>query len=380
MNLRHFIQAQFMAKRASRYLVYLLSSMIVFGVTACEDDEVEPGVEITKISRLYVSFEEYGTTDERVDTNIRIIQPADSSVFSFRESHVSPVQGGGPIYFNPYAKMIFQASVNAKETDTLIAAVDVTKTGALNNIGAGLRSRYYDKVKGLVYHAATRSLMVVNGTGPNGGVYIVDNPRSSGNQKQPYKKLINPELNMWGAAYESDRLFTSKINTPAGIYMFQNLTAVSVSVADSIAGLNPTRTWRIENATSNLRGLSYDTIKNVMAIAEMGDGLTEGSGRILIFENFSEILRSPTDVIQPTRVITGSSTGLISPVDVAIDTRKDGVFLYVADRTAKKVSRFRYTDNGNVEPDKVIDTSGLGYGVTPVGLALDARDASTLDR
>jgi hypothetical protein len=56
------------------------------------------------------------------------------------------------------------------------------------------------------------------------------------------------------------------------------------------------------------------------------------------------------------------------------------VYLYVADRAAKKVSRFRYTDDGNIEPDDVIDTSGLQFGVTPVGLSLDARDDSTVDR
>ncbi|MBD1434145.1 hypothetical protein H8B06_15005 [Sphingobacterium sp. DN00404] len=355
---------------------------LVIGFVACEEEDVGPGLEIRQISRLYVSFEEYGTTDERADTTIRVIQPADSSVFTFRESHLSQVQGGGPIYFNPYVKTVFQASVNSEENsnglDTVIAAVSVQQTGLLNNAGNGIRSRYYNKVRGFVYHAATRSLLVVNGAGANAGIYVVDNPSNTGNQKQPYKKLVNPDLDMWGAAYQNDRLFTAKISAPAGLYMFQNLTTISVRASDSVATLNPTRTFRIEDASTNLRGLSYDTIKNVLAIAEMGDGTTVGSGRILLFDNFSNSINGNSDLIRPSRVITGSNTGLISPVDVAIDTRASGVYLYVADRAAKKVSRFRYTDEGNVEPEDVIDTSKLGYGVTPVGLALDARDDSTL--
>lgn len=372
--------------KISPIIYYVLAALaLVLGFYACEeDDDVGPGLEISEISRLYVSFEEYGTTDERADTNIRIIQPADSTVFTFRESHVSQAQGGGPIYFNPYVKTIFQASANREEVtnglDTVISAVEVQQTGRLNNVGNGIRSRYYSQVKGFVYHAATRSLLAVNGEGTDAGIYVVDNPRSTGNQKQPYKKLVNENLNMWGAAYESDRLFTSKISAPAGIYMFQNLTTMPVRASDSVATLNPVRTFRIEGASEKLRGLSYDTIKNVMAIAEMGDGTTVGSGRILIFDNFSSLIEGNTDVIKPSRVITGPNTGLISPVDVAIDMRASGVYLYVADREAKKVSRFRYRDEGNVEPADVIDTSGLLYGRTPVGLALDARDDSTLDR
>src|SRR5690606_36834548 len=366
----------FMSK-ISPIIYYVLAALaLVLGFYACEeDDDVGPGLEISEISRLYVSFEEYGTTDERADTNIRIIQPADSTVFTFRESHVSQAQGGGPIYFNPYVKTIFQASANREEVtnglDTVISAVEVQQTGRLNNVGNGIRSRYYSKVKGFVYHAATRSLLAVNGEGTDAGIYVVDNPRSTGNQKQPYKKLVNENLNMWGAAYESDRLFTSKISAPAGIYMFQNLTTLPVRASDSVATLNPVRTFRIEGASEKLRGLSYDTIKNVMAIAELGDGTTVGSGRSRIFDHFSRLIEGNTDVIRPSRVITGPNTGLISPVDVAIDMRASGVYLYVADREAKKISRFRYRDEGNVEPADVIDTSGLLYGRTPVGLALD---------
>lgn len=368
-----------MSKTSIIYYVCVTLALLL-GFYACEDENVEPGLEIRQISRLYVSFEEYGTSDERADTTIRMIQSADSSVFVFRESHVSQVQGGGPIYFSPYAKMVFQAGVNRNGLDTVIAAVNVQQTGLLNNSGNGIRSRYYNKVRGFVYHAATRSLLVVNGAGTDAGVYMVDNPSNTGSQKQPYKKLINPDLDMWGAAYQSDRLFTSKIDAPAGIYMFQNLTTMPVRASDSIATLNPARTLRIEDASINLRGLSYDTIKNVLAIAEMGDGTTVGSGRILIFDNFSNLIQGSADVIRPSRVITGPNTGLVSPVDVAIDMRASGVYLYVADRAAKKVSRFRYTDDGNIEPDDVIDTSGLQFGVTPVGLSLDARDDSTVDR
>lgn len=347
---------------------------VIFGLYACKDDGIGPDLEIEQISRLYVSFEEYESSDEVPDTNLRVIQPADSSVFAFRENIVSSVEGGGAIYFNPYLRAVFQASVNASKIDTGYAVVDVVRnTGLLNNIGM-MDSRYYNNVKGFVYHGPTTSLLLVNGRGADAGIYMVDQPksRSSRGDKQPWKKLRNADLDMWGAAFYADRLFTSKLSTPTGLYVFENITTIPVRPSDSVATLNPTRTLEIRDAR-NLRGLSYDTIKNVMAIADFGDGETLGTGRILLFDNFSTLINGE-GAITPTRVITGANTGLIEPFDVALDMREAGEYLYVADRTAQKVLRFRYTDNGNVEPDKVIDTSTLPYGKKPVGLSLDARD------
>lgn len=365
-----------MSKTSRIYYAFAFLA-VVFGIYACEDDGVEPD-DANRVlrSRLYVSFEEYGTSDEVPDTTLRLIYPADSSTFEFADSHVSQVQGGGSIYFNPFLKSIFQGSFNndGEGTDTLISSISVDLQGRLNN-GSRRGSRYYSSVRGMTYHAPTNSLWVVNGAGDDAGVYVINQPTQGGrvgDEKQPRKKLRNSDLNMWGAAYASDVLFTSKLSAPMGIYVFENISTMPVQESDSVATLNPARTLQI-NGVTNLRGLSYDTVKNVLAVADFADGETPGTGRILIFENFSDLSRT-SGSITPTRIISGSNTGLTAPVDVALDMRREGIYLYVADRAARKVSRFKYTDDGNVEPDKVIDTSGLRYGRTPVGLALDARD------
>ena len=184
---------------------------------------------------------------------------------------------------------------------------------------------------------------------------------------------------MWGAAYNSgeDRLFTSKLNAKDGaIYVFKGLSTIDVSSSpDSSARIQPFQTLSIADA-SNLRGLFFDSVKNVLAVADFADGTTEGSGRILVFDNFTNTIGTaggPSE-ITPSRIITGLATGLTQPVDVAIDTRETGVYLYAADRQARKIFRFKLTDSGNVEPDKVLETGSQ----IPVGLALDTRDDSTL--
>jgi hypothetical protein len=364
-----------MSKISPIYYVFAVLAVIL-GFYACERDDTEPNLEMRKFTRLYVSFEEHTLNKQPPDTNIRIIYPADSSVFAFNGRHVSQVWGGGPIYFESRLNAVFQASVNRPgSNDTSIAVLSMGSSASLTNAGLP-KSRYYNNVRGMVYHPRTNSLFIVNGSGPDAGVYVMDRPRYANREKQPVKKLRNSGLAMWGAAYQNEKLLTSKTSSPGGIYVFEGIADASVREVDSIGTLEPTRILQIEGATNNLRGLFYDTVKNVMAVAQMGDGTTEGSGRILIFENFSS-LTEEEGTITPTRIITGTNTGLISPVDVVIDTRETGVYLYVADREAKKISRFRYTDDGDVEPDKVIDTSSLKDGSTPVSITLDTREGES---
>jgi sugar lactone lactonase YvrE len=67
-----------------------------------------------------------------------------------------------------------------------------------------------------------------------------------------------------------------------------------------------------------------------------------GSFSILIFDNIS----TKTGNVAPERIITGGNTNLVLPVDVAIDTSKD--LLYVADDIDVLVFASASTANGNV--------------------------------
>lgn len=357
-----------MSKNSLLYILGLL--VLIVGFYACERDDSEPSLEMRQFTRLYVSFEEYGTSNNRADTNIRIIYPADSSVFGFNGRHVAPIRGGGPISYERDLNAMFHASINPPgSNDTAISVLSLGSSGSLTNAGV-MKSRFYSNVKGMAYHRALNVLYVVNGTGPDAGVYVVETPRYGNNEKQPAKKLRNSGLNMWGAAYQNDKLFASKTSAPAGIYVFDKISSKEVNELDSIGSLSPERILEIDGA-ANLRGLFYDTVKNVLAVTDYSTA-TPSVGRILIFEDFSSMLEQ--EKITPTRIITGANTGLVRPVDVVIDTREAGVYLYVADREARKVSRFLYTDNGDVEPNKVLETGSLQYGRTPVSLTLDTRE------
>lgn len=354
--------------------------LMLVSAYSCERDDNEPKLDIKKFSRLYVSFEEYGTSNAGVaDTNVRVIDGADSSLFKFSLKHLSVAKGGGTIYFNPYLQSLFQASANPSGlNDTSVYSMTVgVDNGLLTNSGR-MGNRMFDFVKGIAYHAGSQTLFLVNADGPNAGVYLVDRPKGKNNYTKPYRKLRATGLNMWGAAFYNYNLFVSKRGDDGGIYVFEKIRDADFNPADSIGKLTPTRLLAISDA-KNLRGLAYDTVKNVLAITDHVVNGAVGTGRILIFENFSSLINQAT--IVPTRIITGAATLLKEPVDVAIDSRSTGVYIYVADKS-KKILRFKLSDNGDVAPDNYIDTGKDGNsGIlgTPVGLALDTRDFSTLN-
>lgn len=342
---------------------------------ACERDDAEPEFVTQKFSRLYVSLEEYNDTESAAFVNVRVIYPADSTEFELGLSHTSSAKGGGPLYFSPYLKSLFQASANRDgRNDTVVYRLEVGNTnGVLSNAGQ-LRHRLYSYVKGMTYHPMTESFFIANSEGEDAGFYVVNRPRSKNGHAKPLKKFKVPGMTSWGLAIGSEEtLFASKTGADGGIYVFERMVTKEVNRADSTATIEPDRILKIAG-TSNLRGLSYDTVKNVMAVVDYPTTGAVGQGRVLIFDNFSSLTKQES--ITPTRIITGVATGLHQPVDVALDTREGGKYLYVADRAAKKVLRFNIADKGNVAPDKVIDTKGQ----SPVGLALDSRDESTLNR
>ncbi|WP_437920836.1 hypothetical protein [Sphingobacterium sp. LRF_L2] len=359
-----------MSRKFLIYKVFIFFAAIV-GFYACERNDEEPESTTRKFTRLYVSFENYQTTTTASDTNVRIIYPADSSVFKFSLRHLSEAKGGGPLCYNPTLSTLFQASANPSgQNDTLIRVMSVgSKTGNLTNIGR-IGNQVLTSVKGMAYHQLSRTMFVVNGTGASAGIYVFERPDGQTKHANARKKLKTTGLQMWGAAYGDNRLFVSSISGTKGILVFDDITTVAVSTTDSSATIAPAKTLEIADAT-NLRGLFYDSVKNILAVTDYVSTTTEGSGRILIFENFSDLVEQSTTSITPTRIITGVSTGLIQPLDVVIDTREDGVYLYVADKSAKKISRFLITDEGDVAPDKVLETSQ-----TPVALALDERSST----
>ncbi len=367
-----------MLKHSIFYKTFIVLALLV-GMYSCEMDDAEPDLQQHSFSRLYVSFEDYVSSDVGASvSNVRIIYPADSSEFTISVNHISNAKGGGPIIFDPFLKWVFQGSANRDGVgDTAVYAMAVGNTGALTN-SSRLGNKRFARVTGLAYAGKSQVLFVANAGGIERGVqqdtavYVLERPRQKSGYARTEKKLIARGMPFYGLAYASNTLYLSKTGANGGIYVVENIFNIPVNANDSTGTLSPTRTITIEG-TNNVRGICYDTTKNILAVTDYPAGtVAVGQGRILLFENFSSLATQTS--ITPTRIITGTNTGLQQPVDVALDRRATGQYLYVADRATRKVLRFKISDEGNIAPDKSLTTDAM-----PVGLALDSRDDSTLD-
>lgn len=368
-----------MSKLSPLYKLFAILFLLV-GMSACERDDAEPDTEGESFSRLYISIEEFnraGTTSEQV-RNVRIVYPADDDNFDINYRHISNAQGGGVIYFEPFLKTLFQSSSNGGvNPDTAIHAMEIGQTTGLPTNRSSLGNYLFAEVTGLGYSRTNQYFFIANRGGLDKNreemlptLYIVERPQAKNGHTKPLIKLIAKDMDFYDIAYADNDLYLSKRGTNGGIYVVEDIAKVPYNKADSIGTLTPTRTLTVEGS-HNIRGISYDMIKDVLALTDYPNESAVGQGRILIFDNFSSL--SSQERITPTRIITGTNTGLQMPVDIELDRRASGVYLYVADSSAKKVFRFKISDDGNVAPDKELNTVQ-----TPVGLALDARDDSTL--
>jgi hypothetical protein len=102
--------------------------------------------------------------------------------------------------------------------------------------------------------------------------------------------------------------------------------------------------------------MAIDTVANRLYVAN------EGASSVLIFDNASALSGNATP-----RVLSGGATGLSRPIDVAVDTTNN--ILYVADGTSILVFSPASTVGGNAAPVR-----NINMGVTIGGLLLDVTN------
>ncbi|TJZ61277.1 hypothetical protein FAZ15_08745 [Sphingobacterium olei] len=365
----------------SIYTIVTLISLICF--SSCQRDDDEPIKALKPISRLYISTSNYqANTTSPALYNVFVVSPADSNTFNIDpfSRHASSAFGGSAIHFSPYAQSIFQSSMNAPAyRDTSIYNMPVSDKGVISN-GNVFGNRRFDNVKGLWYYVhnipgnttnVTNNYLLMTNLGVDTvSLFVIDQPRNRRGFVRPRHELML-DYRPWGIQMDGDDLLLSRTENNGGVVVYKNLPAALGR--DTILTIEPTYEFTV-NGANNIRGLSYSRSKDILALTDFTGTENVGDGRILIFDNFSQ--NTTTGTIVPTRIITGANTLLQQPLDVALDTREgedDALFIYVADAgpETRNILRFKLSDNGNVEPDQVLEI--LNTRQTPQSISLDSR-------
>ncbi|MGO1520670.1 MAG: hypothetical protein ACTHZ1_02655 [Sphingobacterium sp.] len=350
-----------------KFLYTLLTLCTLCLFTACEMDDDEPILH-QSISRLYISFLDYERDTQRPPLrNISVITNSDSTVFgegNLAAGYTSPADGGSTIHFHPAARYVFHASNNATRIDTNIYSLQVGETGGLQ-AGGRIANEKLTDIKGLVFHPSLDKLYAVRVSADSSLVYVFNMPRGIDRHFHPSQTFeIKDNRPVWDAAIVQSKLYLSRSGENGGVDIYDEL----ITTREELRSEEEPSVVLTISGTANIRGMSIDTVNNMLAVTDFSGSDENAIGRVLLFENFSELAATSGD-ITPTRIIEGSSTGLKQPVDVDLDFREESEFLYVADAVAKKVFRFKKSDSGNVAPDMEFEN-----GQTPVSLSLDARD------
>jgi len=182
------------------------------------------------------------------------------------------------------------------------------------------------------------------------------------------KELISP-INLWGIQFVGSALYAIEDNS-ANVAIFTNFLgndAGAVEVDQSIVVENMIRT----------HGLTIQG--STMVLTDVGSGADPADGALVIIENYAEAVQDGMISADEQIRIEGDATFLGNPVDVALDTEND--IIYVAERANEGGRILGWplsTDAGNTAPrynrlfagasavfytnfeDEVIDLANIG--------------------
>jgi hypothetical protein len=150
------------------------------------------------------------------------------------------------------------------------------------------------------------------------------------------------------------------------LYVANNTGTVSVYAAGASGTAPPIQ--KISGSKTGLNqpyGIAVDASGN-MYVANYAGG--SGSGSVTVYA------AGATGNVKPTTTITGSNTGLVTPVGVALDPVNGDIYVandYGGASGSGSVTSYAPGSNGNVSPTSTITGTNTGL-LTPFGLALDA--------
>ncbi|WP_159634184.1 hypothetical protein [Sphingobacterium composti Ten et al. 2007 non Yoo et al. 2007] len=364
--------------------LYLIPTLLLAAVSCQRDDDEPPARPEKPISRLYVSTSDYQAGASSNLENLWVIDPADDDSFGDANNIkgiVSGAKGGKTIHYSPLNQgMVFQSSINSFGTnDTSVQVLSINLQG-LPTYRAKLSNRRLDNVRGMNYVVVNNNEGTLNqdfllalqksDTVATPYLFAFYRPVNSGFLAKP-RFQMPLDFIPWGLKIQDKDMYivrTGDADNMGAVVAYKDFTQKLIERVDStLTNIKPSYTLSIAGA-HNLRGIAYSKEKDIMVITDYNvSGNTVSNGRILIFDNFSA--NNTDKSISPSRVITGAATKLVQPMDVAMDERPDGKYIYVADSGAKRVFRYMIEDSGNVAPNGELNLKNR----TPESISLDSR-------
>ncbi len=329
-------------------VVFFLVVSVLF--SGCTKDDNEPLPQST-VSRLYVSNAD---TDASVMSTV-IFDPADGVKLDDPKKYDTKLPDGNGIFFDPYSGTVFQVSRQAKNIRTFTVGADGGLSPKGSFIDNGLLS-----AREIAFDRTRKTLYVASNIDSSVYVYVgLDT--IAGTARASKKLKLNGQP--WGIHLENDKLLVVIDQDRVEVQLFENASSLQVGT------IVPTKKITITGAT-RLHGITYSSARDALILTDIGaasSGNFTSDGAIYVISG-AEAKFAAGGAVTPVTTISGLSTGLGNPVDVAWDTRTGKDLIYVAEKANKKILVFKFADNGNVIPALSATLSS-----SPEAIYLDAR-------
>ena len=245
------------------------------------------------------------------------------------------VDGNGIIYdeTNDYILQLSRATATVKVFDGMNNLVNSFTDPAITSG----REIALDKVNSILYIASNSDSKIL----------AYDDPYSL-NGTVSASRVLNLNGQPWGITYDqvNDRLFVAKDVTDA-FQVYNNPASLDGTVS-------PDSEISITGAT-RVHGITYSPILDVLVVTEIGaasGGAFNMDGGYYLIGGVSGAIASGATSLTPTRTVIGTNTKMGNPVDVAIDDRDGGHYIYIAEKTnGGSLLIFDAAATGDVAPD-----------------------------
>jgi len=163
-------------------------------------------------------------------------------------------------------------------------------------------------------------------------------------------KEFTTTFNLWGIHVEEEALYAIIDNS--------NRVAVLNDFFAKSSGTISADTEITVEGLERTHGITYDKINDIMVLTDVGDASSPTDGAIFIINDFSSAASDGNISSIEATVISGATTLLGNPVDVAIDEVQGSI--YVAERAndGGQILGFNLNDEGDVLPTFIAAQAG----------------------
>lgn len=311
-------------------------------LTSCSDDDDNGGNIVDESVSLYAS--------NNLDGNISVYDfEAGENVSSKTLITTSTAADG--IYFDDDTNSAFQASRSGNNLEGF-ANVDVLQSGTdllADFIGTSdMESPREVAVKGNTFVVADNADVDGNDSTLDGRLFVYN--LASGTFT--LQNVITTDFKLWGITFKGNDLY-AVVDTTNQLAVFTNFLSTSTD-----ATLSASKTISIEGI-ERTHGITYDSDSDTMIMTDIGDADNgQDDGGFHIITNFTNKFNSVADgdmlAVAGNQVrVSGASTLLGNPVDVAYDSDNDVIYIAEAGNGGGRIlafSDFDFSTGGDITP------------------------------